>query len=237
MNLNGIKITWLGHATFLVVTPGGKKIILDPWVSGNPATPPASKSIDKLDYMLISHAHSDHFADAVELAKKHNPTVVSIYELCSYVHKKGARQIAPMNKGGTQQVGEIKVSMVSANHSNTIDDGGTSIPGGEPCGFVIEFVNGLKLYHAGDTNVFGDMAIIRELYAPDLCMLPIGDLFTMGPKEAAYACSLLKPKAVIPMHYATFPVLTGTPEAFQKELKARGVNVELITMKPGETIT
>jgi L-ascorbate metabolism protein UlaG (beta-lactamase superfamily) len=236
MNLNGIKITWLGHATFLVITPGGKKIILDPWVSGNPATPAASKSIDKLDYMLISHAHADHFADAVDLAKKHNPTVVAIYELCTYVQKKGARQIAPMNKGGTQQVGEIKVSMVSANHSNTIDDGGSSIPGGEPCGFVIEFTNGLKIYHAGDTNVFGDMAIIRELYMPDLCMLPIGDLFTMGPKEAAYACSLLRPKAVIPMHYATFPALTGTPEAFQKELKARGVSVELITMKPGETI-
>ena len=133
-------------------------------------------------------------------------------------------------------MGEIKVSMVSANHSNTIDDGGSSIPGGEPCGFVIEFTNGLKIYHAGDTNVFGDMAIIRELYAPDLCMLPIGDLFTMGPKEAAYACSLLMPKAVIPMHYATFPALTGTPEEFQKELKARGVSGELITMKPGETI-
>jgi L-ascorbate metabolism protein UlaG (beta-lactamase superfamily) len=126
--------------------------------------------------------------------------------------------------------------MVNAHHSNTVDDGGTSVPGGEPCGFVIEFENGLKLYHSGDTCVFGDMAIIRELYAPDLCMLPIGDLFTMGPKEAAYACSLLKPKAVIPMHYATFPLLTGTPEAFQQELKSRGVMVEVITMKPGETI-
>ncbi|MGH9634315.1 MAG: metal-dependent hydrolase, partial [Candidatus Angelobacter sp.] len=167
MNLNEIKITWLGHATFLVVTPGGKNIILDPWVSGNPKTPADKKSFDKLDYMLISHGHSDHFADAVDLAKKHNPKVVSIYELCTFVQQKGAKQIAPMNKGGTQQVGDIKVTMVNAHHSNTIDDGGASVPGGEPCGYVIEFENGLKLYHAGDTCVFGDMAIIRELYAPD----------------------------------------------------------------------
>jgi L-ascorbate metabolism protein UlaG (beta-lactamase superfamily) len=237
MNLNGIKITWLGHATFLVVTPGGKNLILDPWITSNPATPADKKKIDKLDYMLISHGHSDHFADAVDLAKKHNPKVAGMYELCTFLQKKGAKQIAPMNKGGTQQVGDIKVSMVNAHHSNTIDDDGSSVPGGEPCGFVIEFENGVKLYHAGDTCVFGDMAIIRELYAPDLCMLPIGDLFTMGPKEAAYACTLLKPRAVIPMHYATFPALTGTPEAFQKELKARGVTTELITMKPGETIS
>jgi L-ascorbate metabolism protein UlaG (beta-lactamase superfamily) len=219
------------------VTPGGKHIILDPWVAENPVTPANQKSVDKLDYMLCSHGHSDHFADAVALAKKHNPRVVGMYELCSFMQKKGAKQIAPMNKGGTQQVGDIKVSMVSAHHSSTIEDDGQAVNAGEPCGFVIEFENGFRLYHAGDTNVFGDMAIIRELYAPELCMLPVGDLFTMGPKEAAYACGLLKPKAVIPMHYATFPALTGTPEAFQKELKARGVNVEVITMKPGETIS
>jgi L-ascorbate metabolism protein UlaG (beta-lactamase superfamily) len=237
MNLNGIKITWLGHSTFLVVTPGGKNLILDPWVTGNPATPDDQKRFDKLDYMLCSHGHSDHFGDAVDLAKKHNPKIAGMYELCAFLQKKGAKQILPMNKGGTQQVGDIKVSLVNAHHSNTIDDDGASVPGGEPCGFVIEFENGFRLYHAGDTNVFGDMAIIRELYAPDLCMLPIGDLFTMGPKEAAYACTLLKPKAVIPMHYATFPVLTGTPEAFQKALKSRGVTTEVITMKPGETIS
>ena len=223
MNLNGIKITWLGHATFLVVTPGGKALILDPWVTGNPATPTDKKKIEKLDYMLISHGHRDHFADAVDLAKKHNPKIAGMYELCTFLQKKGAKQIAPMNKGGTQQVGDIKVSMVNAHHSNTIDDDGTSVPGGEPCGFVVEFENGFTVYHAGDTCVFGDMAIIRELYAPDLCMLPIGDLFTMGPREAAYACTLLKPQAVIPMHYATFPALTGTPEGFENELKARGV--------------
>ena len=237
MNLNGIKITWLGHATFLIATPSGKNLIIDPWVSGNPATPADKKNIDKLDYMLITHGHSDHFGDAVDLANKHQPKIAGMYELCSFLQKKGAKQIVPMNKGGSVQVDEIKVTLVNAFHSNTIDDGGQSISGGEPSGFVVEFANGLKLYHAGDTCVFGDMAIIRELYAPDLCMLPIGDLFTMGPKEAAYACGLLKPKAVIPMHYGTFPALTGTPDAFQKELKSRGVTTEVLVMKPGDTIS
>src|SRR5437899_12480293 len=222
MNLNGIKITWLGHATFLVVTPGGKNIILDPWVSGNPMTPANKKSFDKLDYMLISHGHSDHFGDAVDLAKKYNPKVVSIYELCTFVQSKGAKQIAPMNKGGTQQVGDIKVTMTNAHHSNTIDDGGASVPGGEPCGYVIEFENGLKLYHAGDTCVFGDMQLIRELYAPDIAMLPIGDFYTMGPKGAALATRLLGVKQVIPMHYGTFPALSGTPAQLKDELRKLG---------------
>ncbi len=237
MKLNGIKITWLGHATFLITTPAGKAVIIDPWITSNPATPADKKKIGKLDVMLCTHGHSDHIGDAVDLAKTHNPKVAGMYELCSWIQKKGAKQIAPMNKGGTQQVGDIKVTMVSANHSSTIEDGDHAINGGEPCGFVLEFENGIKIYHAGDTNVFGDMAIIQELYQPDLAMLPIGDLFTMGPKEAAYACRLLKPKAVIPMHYGTFPALTGTPEEFGKLLKAAGSTVELLTMKPGDTIS
>jgi L-ascorbate metabolism protein UlaG (beta-lactamase superfamily) len=139
-----------------------------------------------------------------------------------------------MNKGGTQTVGgDVKVTMVHANHSSGAEDGGQIIYAGEPCGYVIEFANGVKIYHAGDTNVFGDMAIIRDLYAPDVALLPIGDHYTMSPREAAYACNLLKPKAVVPMHFGTFPLLTGTPA----ELKKLVSGVEVVEMKPGETIS
>jgi L-ascorbate metabolism protein UlaG (beta-lactamase superfamily) len=137
-----------------------------------------------------------------------------------------------MNKGGTQAVADIKVTMVHADHSCGIQDGDETIYGGEACGYVIEFSNGVKIYHAGDTNVFGDMAIIRDLYAPEIVMLPIGDHYTMGPREAAYACNLLKPKTVIPMHFGTFPALTGRPS----ELHELVPNLEILEMKPGETI-
>jgi L-ascorbate metabolism protein UlaG (beta-lactamase superfamily) len=237
MKLNGIKITWLGHATFLIETPGGKKVIIDPWVTGNPATPADKKSFDRIDVVLCTHGHSDHIGDAAELAKKYNPTVVGIYELCGWLQKHGAKQIAPMNKGGSQKVGDITVTMVNAFHSSGVEDGSSVVYGGEPCGYVIEFANGVKIHHAGDTCVFGDMAIIHDLYQPDVAMLPIGDRFTMGAKEATYACRLLKPKTVIPMHFGTFPMLTGTAEQFGQELKAAGLNVELVTMKPGETVS
>lgn len=232
MDLNGIKITWLGHATFRIQTPKGKTILVDPWVMGNPACPEKEKNVKAVDVMLITHGHGDHIGDAVEIAKKHHPKVVGIPELCGWLEKKGVKPTAMMNKGGTQQVGDIKVTMVHADHSCGIQDGDQLVYGGEACGYVIEFENGVKIYHAGDTNLFGDMKIIHELYAPDIAMLPIGDHFTMGPREAAYACGLLKPNTVIPMHFATFPVLTGTPAALSK--LARGVQV--LEMKPGQTI-
>jgi L-ascorbate metabolism protein UlaG (beta-lactamase superfamily) len=232
VNLNGIQLTWLGHSTFRIETPGGRTILIDPWVMGNPKCPEAEKKVKKVDVLLCTHGHFDHIGDAVEIAKQHNPVVVGIFELCAWMEKKGAKQTSPMNKGGTQTVGDIKVTMVHADHSCGISDGDQIVYGGEACGYVIEFSNGIKLYHAGDTAVFGDMAIIRELYAPDIAMLPIGDHFVMSPREAAYACNLLKAKTVIPMHFGTFPALTGTPEALRKLV----TGVEIVEMKPGVTL-
>lgn len=228
---SGVTITWLGHATFKLISPGGKTILVDPWVMNNPKCPADQKTFERIDVMLCTHGHGDHIGDAVELAKKHDPMVVGIYELCQWMNKKGAKQIAPMNKGGSQTVGDIRVTMVHADHSCGIEDDGQIIYGGEACGYIIEFETGLKLYHAGDTNVFGDMRIIHELYQPDIAMIPIGDVFTMGPREAAFAVSLLHPKAVIPMHFGTFPLLTGTVDALKNLVGEMGVQVW--AMKPG----
>jgi len=232
MDLKGAKLTWLGHATFRLETPGGKTILIEGWVMGNPKCPDKEKQLKKVDVMLCTHGHRDHIGDALEIAKKFNPTVVGMVELCDWMESKGVKNVSGMNKGGTQTVGDIRVTCVHAVHSSGIDDDGKMIYGAEACGFVIHLDNGVRLYHAGDTAVFGDMAIIGELYSPDIALLPIGDHYTMSPREAAYACKLLKPKTVIPMHYGTFPVLTGTPAEFKK--LAQGV--EVIEMTPGQTL-
>jgi len=234
MNLKGIKLTWLGHATFRMETSAGKIVIIDPWIMHNPKCPESEKKVKKVDVLLCTHGHLDHIGDAVEIIKQHQPLVVGMPELCGWLQTKGAKSVSGMNKGGTQTVaGDVKVTMVHANHSSGAEDGGQIIYAGAPCGYVIEFANGIKIYHAGDTNVFGDMAIIRDLYPPDVALLPIGDHYTMSPREAAYACNLLKPKAVVPMHFGTFPLLRGTPT----ELKKLVSGVEVVEMKPGETIS
>lgn len=232
-----VEIKYLGHATFRIKSAKGKVILIDPWVYGNPACPDGHKKFDRVDIMAITHAHFDHIGDAVSIGKEYGPKVVGIFETCVWVNSKGVEGIMPMNKGGTQGVDGIKFTMVHAVHSCGIkEDDGKIIYGGEAAGYVIEFENGFKIYHAGDTALFSDMKLIAEIYKPELVMIPIGDHFTMSPVEAAYACRFLSPKYVIPMHYGTFPVLTGTPTQLG-ELTRDITGMEVIALKPGETLT
>ena len=233
---DGTAITYYGHSTFLIKTPGDRSILIDPWVKGNPACPENLHKIDKVDIIAITHGHFDHISDAVEIAKEHKPQVVANWEVCDWLGKKGVENCLPMNKGGGQTVEGVRFVMTHAQHSSGItEEDGSTVYGGEPGGFVIELENGYRMYHAGDTNIFGDMKLIREIYAPRLAFLPIGDLFTMSPLEASYACRFVEPEIVIPMHYGTFPALTGTPEEL-KQLTADIKGLEVAALKPGETL-
>ena len=233
--MSSAKITWLGHATFSIELDQGETVLVDPWVDGNPSYP-RTHVLARVDALLVTHGHFDHIADAITLGHRFRPKVVGIYELCHWLEGKGVENTLPMNKGGTQQVGSVKVTMVHADHSCGILDGGQIVYGGEACGYVIELRDGRRLYHAGDTNVFGDMDLIRKLYAPELAILPIGDLYTMSPREAAMACRLLRPKHVIPMHFGTFPPLTGRPEQLRALLKGQP-ETEVVALEPGGTLT
>jgi L-ascorbate metabolism protein UlaG (beta-lactamase superfamily) len=232
-----MQITWLGHGTFEFVWGSGKRLIADPWIEGNPKYP-AGREVNDLDLMLISHGHFDHIHDAVPLARKCKPSIAAIYEICHWLESKGAENTSAMNKGGTQSFFEgedqIQVTMTHAVHSCGILDDGKIIYGGEAAGFVLRLADGRSIYFSGDTNVFADMQLIRELYKPDLAILPIGNLYTMGPREAAKACALLGVKKMIPMHFGTFPALTGDPSVLQELVIANGT--EVWTLEPGRSV-
>ena len=230
-----VSFTWVGHGTWKVRSAKGKLIYIDPWVMSNPVAPEALKKVDRCDLMLITHGHFDHVADALEIAKATKPKIVTNYEIGAWLRSKGVDggSIIGANKGGTVDVDGIKVTLVHAEHSCGISDGDKIIYGGEACGMVIEFENGFTIYFAGDTDVFGDMALIAEVSQFDVAFLPIGDLFTMGPHRAAKAVELLGVKTVVPMHFGTFPPLVGRPKALQ-ELVDPGVKV--LDINPGATV-
>jgi L-ascorbate metabolism protein UlaG (beta-lactamase superfamily) len=229
-----MQITWLGHGSFQFRMPSGHVILMDPWTNGNPAYPQGFE-IGRVDTLCITHGHFDHIHDAVPLAKRFAPAVVAIFETCNWLESKGVSNLHPMNKGGTQAVGEAAFTMTHAVHSCGItEDDGKIVYGGEAAGYVMRFADGRALYFAGDTNVFSDMQLIERLYRPELAFLPIGDLFTMSPREAALACKLLKAGRVIPMHFGTFPALTGRPDGLRELVE--DLDTEVWELEPGKPV-
>jgi L-ascorbate metabolism protein UlaG (beta-lactamase superfamily) len=241
-----IGIEWIGHGSFVFTSVKGKKILFDPWVSTNPKCPSKYKKkggFGSADIILWTHGHVDHFMlpDAKKIIAEYNPKIIAPWELSFFIKseipKADTQTFALGNKGATSQFGELNITMTEAFHSS-----GAQLTGfegsnrfvGEAAGYIIEFENKVKIYHSGDTSLMGDMkTIIGEFYKPDIAILPIGGVFTMGPKEAAYACSLIKPKIVIPEHFGTFPVLEQTTERFKTELNKIAPEVKMVELKPG----
>jgi L-ascorbate metabolism protein UlaG (beta-lactamase superfamily) len=230
-----VAFTWLGHGSYRLDSPGGKRIYFDPWLE-NPKCPESEREPERVDVMVFSHGHSDHVGSAVELGRRHSPAVVAIAELASWLEGQGVENATAhgMNKGGTVELDGIKFHMTHADHSGGLIANGDNITYlGDPAGFVIEFENGTSVYAAGDTALFGDMELIGRYLEPEVAILPIGDHFTMGPRQAAAALELLGCRRCIPVHWGTFPLLTGTPE----KLREHASGLDVLAVEPGETVT
>lgn len=239
MSRLGCALTWLGHSAFhLRVEPSGPGILIDPWLE-NPKVPANAEALaGGASLILLTHGHFDHFAGVADLATRTGATIATSYEIAAELGAEGVpeAQLVGFNKGGAATVHGVTVTLTQAFHSSSLPSAdGRARSLGDPCGLVIELPNGTVIYNTGDTCVFGDMALIAELYRPSVLMLPIGDFYTMGPRQAAKACQLVSPQWIIPQHYATFPGLTGTPEAL-RELLPRSLADRVLSPPPGETI-
>jgi L-ascorbate metabolism protein UlaG (beta-lactamase superfamily) len=225
-------LTWLGHASFRIDSPEGKRIYVDPWLTGNPKCPASEQEPERVDLIAVTHGHVDHVGDAVRLGQKFECPVVAQVELRAWLAKQGLAEdmSQALNKGGGETFAGISLTLTNAYHSSSTPDGTYA---GEACGIVVGLEDGKKVYFAGDTCVFGDMSLIGRIYEPDLAVLPIGDHFTMGPREAAVALELLGVKRCVPCHWGTFPLLTGTPDA----LRELAPDVEIIDVEPGGSVT
>ncbi len=234
--MSACTFTYCGHSSLLCTLDDGRVLLFEPFLASNPRCPDALKQPARVDAMLITHAHADHMADAVSVAAATEPeAVVATYEICSWLASKGVANVAGMNVGGTQKIlGDIEVTQVPAIHTSGLQDGDRMIYGGVATGFVVRLPDGFTFYHAGDTALFSDMRLIADLYAPSLGFLPIGDCYTMGPREAAHACRFLGIERVVPIHYATLPELTGTPVVFRQELAKRAIDCEMVVLEPGD---
>jgi len=226
-------LTWLGHAAFRLDTASGKRIYVDPFLNGNPKCPQSEQTPERVDIIAVTHGHGDHVGDTVELAQKHGASVVALVELAGWLGKHGVDEgkLQAPNKGGTVDVDGVKFTLTNAFHSGSGPDGSYV---GEPSGIDVRAEDGKPLYLAGETCVFGDMQLIGRIYEPDIAILPIGDHYTMGPKEAAVAVELLGVKRIVPSHWGTFGLLTGTPEALE-QLAPSGVTIE--KLQPGDSVT
>ncbi len=229
--LGRLQVTWLGHATLAVTSPKGVRVLVDPFLTDNPSCPAHAKRVGPIDLVLVTHGHADHCADAVSVARESGATVVACPELAGWLERQGVKHLRPMNIGGRQSVLGLQIAMVPAIHSSSAPDG-TYL--GPAAGFVVRFEDGKTVYFAGDTALFGDMRLIRDRHAPDVAFLPIGDRYTMGPEDAAIAAEWLGVTAIVPVHYGTFPELTGTPEDLRRHCQPKGI--EVIELRPGATI-
>jgi L-ascorbate metabolism protein UlaG (beta-lactamase superfamily) len=225
------KLTFIGHAAFLLEDDAGNVVAIDPFIEDNPATDVAVKDL-KPNTILLTHAHNDHVGDTVELAHNNDARVICIVELGDWLETQGVRDVVGANHGGTVAFPGGTVKFVPAWHSSTYSTREGMVAPGVPAGLVVRF-GGRAFYFAGDTALFGDMRLIAEMHAPEIAFLPIGDHYTMGPDAAARAARMLGVRQVVPMHYGTFPVLTGTPDRLKALVDPHGIDV--LVLKPGET--